>query len=166
MLTITNEDNKKGKKGFQKGNTYSRFTGKKHTQEWKDNMSIIKTKNPPMKNKETIAKRSATLKNKGIFKGERNHFWKGGITPINATIRESNEYKLWRKSVFIRDNYTCQECGLRSKAGCIIIIEAHHIKPFYIFPEMRFIVDNGITLCKKCHNKKPKGREILCQNFK
>jgi len=84
------------------------------------------------------------------------------ISPINKLIRQSNEYKEWRESVFIRDNWTCQECGKRSKKDCYIRIEAHHKKPFALFPELRFVIDNGITLCKKCHDKKPKGKEIVC----
>ena len=82
------------------------------------------------------------------------------ITPINTRIRNSEEYVQWRESIFSRDNWTCQECGARSKSGSIIEIHAHHIKPFATFPEVRFEIDNGITLCKKCHHKKPKGVSV------
>ncbi|MCJ7631376.1 HNH endonuclease, partial [Candidatus Bathyarchaeota archaeon] len=60
------------------------------------------------------------------MKGLNNPNWQGGINPIYATIRNSNEYKNWRKQVFERDNYTCQDCGKPSNGN----IEAHHIKPF------------------------------------
>ena len=93
---------------------------------------------------------------------EQNGNWKGGITPLNHKIRHSPEMKKWREQVFERDNWTCQECGARSKKNCYVRIEAHHKKPFATFPELRFIIDNGLTLCKKCHDKKPKGKEILC----
>jgi predicted restriction endonuclease len=61
-------------------------------------------------------------------------------------IRRSTEYKQWRSAVFERDNYTCQRCGSRG-----VKINAHHIKPFATFPELRTDVDNGITLCTACH---------------
>lgn len=41
------------------------------------------------------------------LRGENSCHWKGGITPINITIRASDRYKFWRKSVFERDHYTC-----------------------------------------------------------
>ncbi len=61
-------------------------------------------------------------------------------------LRKTKEYKSWREKVFERDNYTCQFCG--QKGGKL---NADHIKPFAYFPELRFDVDNGRTLCKECH---------------
>lgn len=80
--------------------------------------------------------------------------WKGGVTSQNEIIRHSDQYKEWRLMVFGRDNFTCQKCD---KRGCYI--EAHHIKPFAIYPKSRFDVDNGITLCLDCHNKIPNGNQ-------
>lgn len=79
-------------------------------------------------------------------KGENNHNWKGGITPVNTAIRNSAAYKDWRIAVFERDNYTCQECGSRG-----VTLNADHIKPFAYYPELRLCIDNGRTLCVPCH---------------
>ena len=86
-------------------------------------------------------------------RGKNHHNWKGGITEINHKIRTSLEYKLWRKAVFERDNYTCIWCGLKSGNGKAIILNADHIKPFADYTELRFAIDNGRTLCKDCHKK-------------
>ncbi len=80
------------------------------------------------------------------LKGEKSYRWKGGITSLNEQIRKSLEYKLWRESVFKRDNYTCIWCGQWGGE-----LQADHIKPFADYLELRFAIDNGRTLCKKCH---------------
>jgi predicted RNA-binding Zn-ribbon protein involved in translation (DUF1610 family) len=85
--------------------------------------------------------------------GAKSPTWKGGITQINLKIRNSDAAKEWRRSVFIRDNYTCVYCGLRSYKNHHLYIQAHHIKSFSQYPELRFDINNGITLCKECHKK-------------
>ena len=82
-------------------------------------------------------------------RGEKSYRWKGGITPIYKKIRDSLEYRLWREAVFKRDSYTCQWCK-DDKGGNL---NADHIKPFSLFPELRFAIDNGRTLCIDCHRK-------------
>jgi hypothetical protein len=85
---------------------------------------------------------------KGQFAKEKHPNWKGGITEENHLARCSVEFKEWRKQVFERDKYTCQNCGDKKK-----YLHPHHIKDFANHVELRFNVDNGITLCKDCHMK-------------
>ena len=63
-------------------------------------------------------------------------------------LRTSKEYRDWRKAVLQRDKYTCMHCGLHNDDT---ELNAHHIKPFSIYPELRFDIDNGLTLCRNCH---------------
>ena len=60
--------------------------------------------------------------------------------------RRTAEYREWRRSVYERDNYTCMLCGQRGGD-----LNAHHIKPYALYPEHRYELDNGITLCVDCH---------------
>jgi 5-methylcytosine-specific restriction endonuclease McrA len=79
---------------------------------------------------------------------EKNPRWNGGTTKPNRKIRGSLEYKRWRFSVFQRDDFKCTECNKKGKT-----LQAHHIKPFSLFPELRLDLNNGITLCLSCHKK-------------
>lgn len=88
---------------------------------------------------------------RGKNNGSKSHLWKGGITPVNEVIRHSREYKLWRTAVFERDNYTCVWCGSKSGKDKKVELNADHIKPFSQYPELRFAIDNGRTLCRPCH---------------
>lgn len=96
-------------------------------------------------------KRAISEALKGIMSlrqcGEKHWNWQNGITSERAKIYNSFRYKNWRKKVFEKDNYTCQNCGDKG-----VYLEAHHIKTFSKYKNLRFIVSNGITLCKKCHN--------------
>jgi hypothetical protein len=87
---------------------------------------------------------------KGKFVKEKSGHWKGGITLINQVIRNSEKHKEWANKVYRRDNWQCQLCGIKCQKNNIA---AHHLKEFSQYPELRFDVDNGITLCKRCHAK-------------
>lgn len=81
-------------------------------------------------------------------RGSRHWNWKGGITPQNQKERSSSRYKRWRDAVFVRDDYTCQNCGRRGGS-----LNAHHISPWANDKERRYDVSNGVTLCEQCHKK-------------
>jgi len=94
--------------------------------------------------------------------GDKNPSWKGGISTLRNKIRNSDKYKKWRFDVYCRDDFTCQGCGDKGKK-----LNAHHIKNFSkilqyyeittleeaMLCEEFWDINNGITLCEKCHKK-------------
>jgi hypothetical protein len=83
----------------------------------------------------------------GKFVGDKSPNWEGGKNRTYKTGYHSAEYKEWRMGVFERDNFICQYCG---QVGGIL--NAHHIFGFSNFPEFKYKIYNGITLCEKCHD--------------
>ena len=68
-----------------------------------------------------------------------------------------SKYKIWRTDVFERDNWICQCCLEKTSR-----IHAHHIKHWATHPELRYDIDNGITLCPVCHSEKhPKNKALI-----
>jgi hypothetical protein len=172
----------KGKRGLQvawnkgKPNTWTKSF--KHSQATKDKMRIIKIerpvkywlgkKRPEMskvfskintsrnQSEETIEKR---MKN---IRGENHWNWQGGIS--NRDIHSLNNplYKKWRMKVFTRDNFKCKIAD----KNCDGQLEAHHILRWSEFEELRYEVNNGITLCHFHHPRKIKDEMKLSPYFK
>lgn len=119
------------------------------SEEWKRNISLgHKGQHPVME-----FKKGQKAWNKGMkfpeLSGPNSPSWKGGLTPIHNKIRCSVEYMIWQEAVFVRDEYRCQKCGERRKAK----VTAHHILNFAQHPQLRFAIDNGITVCRPCHKE-------------
>lgn len=92
------------------------------------------------------------------FRDSNHPSWNGGSAKEREIAKGRIEYKTWRKSVFIRDNYTCQLCWVRG-----VPIEADHIKEWANYPLLRYELSNGRTLCKPCHRQTPTwGRRSIC----
>ncbi len=103
----------------------------------------------------------------GYLSKEKHYNWKGGITLLTKQIRSCFKYRQWRSDVFTKDDFTCQKCFMKSGVGMIVYLEAHHEKEFNKIIEEHKIrtleealnceelwnINNGETLCDKCHNK-------------
>lgn len=84
---------------------------------------------------------------KKSHKGINHPMYKKDRSQIKSK-RPRHECDLWRKKVFERDNYTCVLCNIRGGN-----LQADHIKPYSLYPDLRFDIDNGRTLCVICHKK-------------
>ena len=81
-------------------------------------------------------------------KGEAHGMWKGGISDGRSRLMSKRIYKDWRKRVYERDNFTCQKCKQKGYK-----LNGHHIENYAENKEKACFLENGITLCEKCHNK-------------
>ena len=148
------------KEKIRKGNL-----GKKRSEEAKRKMSEVKKGKPSnAKGKHwKLSKKARENIRQGIL--QRGDDWRENLSKAQKKkwdrigrkkykryihLTATPEYKEWRMKVFLRDNFTCQFCGIRgNQIGGYL--EAHHNKSWTKYPELRFKVENGITLCKECH---------------
>lgn len=139
------------------------------SKEWRDKHSkrmIGNTFNEGNKNflgkKHSISSRKKISNSRiGKYAKENHPNWKGGITPYSELIRGSVDAFNWKRKVKERDGYKCRISNQECKGG----LEAHHILRFSEYPELRFEVNNGITLCKFHHPKKRKDEARLRPYF-
>ncbi len=98
--------------------------------------------------KREFCSRECAAKNRGrIQSGENHPGWKGGIgAQKHEHKRMHTKAKEWRESIFEKDGYACVVCE-KSKPR----IHAHHIFGWAKFPELRYDIDNGMTMCVKHH---------------
>jgi 5-methylcytosine-specific restriction endonuclease McrA len=84
---------------------------------------------------------SCACRGKNMPRGENAPNWKGGVS------NRTQDAKNWAAAVILRDEF-CQECGADTN------LQAHHIESWGSAPDKRYDLDNGITLCGKCHSRK------------
>jgi hypothetical protein len=90
---------------------------------------------------ETIEKRVSKIR------GKHRSDWSGLKNSTDRHIdMNSVKYKEWRFKCLKRDNFTCQISGNKKDDK-----QVHHINNYADFPELRYEVDNGITMTKKIH---------------
>jgi len=130
--------------------------GKKHSEAAKEKMRLAKIGFIPWnKGKEHTS-----------ISGDKHPKWIKDRTLVKQywTERNNPEYKNWRRKVLKRDNYKCKICGKEYAKKDKLIV--HHILPWKDFPEERYNINNGITLCQKHHPRKRKEEQMLMLTFK
>lgn len=81
--------------------------------------------------------------------------------------KDDYNYIRWAQEVKKRDFFTCTVCGARG-----VMLNSHHLNAWAHYPTLRYIVDNGTTLCNICHDKfhdiygKGKNTEAEFEEFK
>lgn len=79
--------------------------------------------------------------------GSNSHLYKPELSDEDRAKWRDKKVKEWRREIFKRDDYTCQICKERG-----ISLAAHHLNCWSSFPDERFDLENGITLCANCHS--------------
>lgn len=99
-------------------------------------------------------------------KGEKNYRWISDRTQLKrfndtAKDRRSYAYANWRREIWKRDNWKCK---INNK-DCNGRIFAHHILGYTDYPELRYNINNGITLCHAHHPLKRAEEKRLSPYF-
>jgi len=134
--------------------------GRKHTKETKEkqkksNKTKLLWENPEYR-------KMMSDNHIGKMIGKDNPAYIDGRKPLVMRIRNSWKMKRWIEDIFVRDDYTCQDCKIKGGR-----LEAHHLYPFSkiitdfkiktlkqaFACKMLWDLENGKTLCKNCHKK-------------
>ncbi|MEK9201617.1 MAG: NUMOD3 domain-containing DNA-binding protein [Patescibacteria group bacterium] len=99
-------------------------------------------------------------------RGENSPHWISDRTKLQKygddnKDRRSSAYNAWRKSVWLRDGFKCKI----GNPDCAGRIEAHHILEWRKYPELRYQINNGITLCHAHHPRKRAEEKRLSPYF-
>ena len=124
--------------GFKKGNEEWKL---KKTRKWTEESKLKASKTHMGRPKSEEFKQMLSK----IYMGEGNPAWRGGIAKSTQRGRSRVAYKRWREEVLRRDRYECIWCGATER------LESDHVKKWVDYPELRFDVGNGRTLCHSCH---------------
>jgi 5-methylcytosine-specific restriction endonuclease McrA len=133
--------NPKSLKNLKPSNRKGKLAWNKGKKGWKNSGSFRKGHPDYIDNAKRM-KNGKLISNglKKYFKKVKGDNWNG------HTKRDNTRVKKWRMKVFVRDGFACQNCGVVG-----IFLNAHHIKWWSTHPKLRFVVSNGITLCRDCH---------------
>ena len=99
-------------------------------------------------------RRKISLTKGGRFLKDKNGNWKEDRNKLKKDPRKDldTQYKYWMLEVKKRDSWKCRLLS----SDCKGRLEAHHIFNWTDYPELRYVLTNGITLCRFHH---PLGRE-------
>lgn len=142
--------------------------GRRHSKETKELISQVKRANPSYhwigkkRKEETKKKISNTLKK--LYANPENHpnWIKDRTKLVKTQERNGGLYCRWRMDVYKRDNFKCRI----NNEDCMGKIAAHHILNWKHFPELRYNINNGITLCQHHHPQKREDETRLIPVFK
>jgi len=84
--------------------------------------------------------------------GNLNHNWIEDRNKLKVSVKKhlDTQYKYWMLEVKKRDSWKCRLLN----SDCKGRLESHHIFNWVDFPELRYVITNGITLCAFHHPKK------------
>lgn len=136
--------------------------GWKHTEEWKLQNSI-RNKGKKYPNREPLSEETKK-KISESHKGEKAYQWITDRTQLKKSDRngKSSACTLWRMEVRTRDGNKCKIANKDCKGQ----LEVHHILRWADFPELRYDINNGITLCHFHHPRKKYDENRLSPYFR
>lgn len=152
------ENPKNKNMGFQKGNTNYKNPKVQATQ-FKKGISA----SPETQLKKGHIKSEKWYESMRNRTGEKNPAWKGGLEFRKPSEHKHlcSKYKEWMLSVKKRDNWKCKIAN----EDCHGNLEAHHILGWIDYPELRYELNNGITLCHAHHPRKRAEEKRLVSEF-